>query len=236
MPEYRGGGAADMAGVGPGGVGGGRAKRRGVFGLILSGAFGWAAQLFLGRRASKASERRYKEREARLQNALMYKNMEIQQYASVVEQLNTKNQELQTALYESESEALQRDYEEFKAPDLNNDEVISRGEFNTYIRNYMKAYPHIDPSEYPTFEDFDVNRDGLVTFDEWQEYLYQQQLAEQAAADAQAGAGQQQAAAYAKQQANMYQGMYDTAGAAGGFEQMYAQVGQGQQQRQQQRR
>lgn len=46
----------------------------------------------------------------------------------------------------------------------------------------MKAYPHIAPEEYPTFEDFDMNRDGLVTFQEWQEYLYQQQLAEQQAA------------------------------------------------------
>ena len=39
----------------------------------------------------------------------------------------------------------------------------------------MKAYPNIAPEEYPTFEDFDMNRDGLVTFQEWQEYLYQQQ-------------------------------------------------------------
>ena len=36
----------------------------------------------------------------------------------------------------------------------------------------MKAYPHIPPEEYPTFDDFDMNRDGLVTFQEWQEYLY----------------------------------------------------------------
>ena len=43
---------------------------------------------------------------------------------------------------------------------------VSR-QFSTYIRNYMKAYPHIPPEEYPTFEDFDMNRDGLVTFQEW---------------------------------------------------------------------
>ena len=44
-------------------------------------------------------------------------------------------------------------------------------QFSAYIRNYMKAYPHIPPEEFPTFEDFDMNRDGLVTFQEWQEYL-----------------------------------------------------------------
>ena len=40
-------------------------------------------------------------------------------------------------------------------------------QFSTYIRNYMKAYPHIPQEEYPTFDDFDMNRDGLVTFQEW---------------------------------------------------------------------
>jgi phage anti-repressor protein len=44
---------------------------------------------------------------------------------------------------------------------------MTNTQFSTYIRNYMKAYPHIQPEEYPTFEDFDMNRDGLVTFQEW---------------------------------------------------------------------
>ena len=39
-----------------------------------------------------------------------------------------QNQELKQALYESEQEALQRDYEEFKQPDANGDDVISRNE------------------------------------------------------------------------------------------------------------
>ena len=60
-----------------------------------------------------------------------------------------------------------------------------------------QAYPHIPKEEYPTFEDFDMNRDGLVTFQEWQEYLYQQQLAEKQAAQA----GGARGAAPAKQNA-----------------------------------
>lgn len=54
------------------------------------------------------------------------------------------------------------------------------------IRNGMKAHPHSDRSEFPTFEGFDMNRDGLITLVEWQKYYHNQQLAEeeqQAAAD-----------------------------------------------------
>ena len=85
-----------------------------------------------------------------------------------------KAKELQRALYESEADALQRDYDEFKAPDVDNDDVISVSEFGSYIKNYMKAYPLIPESDYPTFYDFDKNRDGLVTFREWQAYLKDQ--------------------------------------------------------------
>ena len=38
----------------------------------------------------------------------------------------------------------------------------------------MKAYPHIPERDYPTFDDFDQNGDGTVTFKEWQHYLQQQ--------------------------------------------------------------
>ena len=44
-------------------------------------------------------------------------------------------------------------------------------EFGAYIKNYMKAYPHIPEEDYPTFDDFDRNGDGTVTFKEWQAHL-----------------------------------------------------------------
>lgn len=118
----------------------------------------------------------------RLYKIISAKNVEVQKLKTMIYEFEYRNQELKQALYESEQESIKRDYEEFKQPDANGDDVISRAEFSTYIRNYMKAYPHIPQEEYPTFEDFDMNRDGLVTFAEWQEYLYQQQLAEQQAA------------------------------------------------------
>ena len=42
----------------------------------------------------------------------------------------------------------------------------------------MKAYPHIPERDYPTFDDFDQNGDGTVTFKEWQHYLQKQKKAD----------------------------------------------------------
>ena len=181
-------------------------------GMAVSGLVGFVAGNFSPLRGKK-SKQSQKELE-RLYQILSAKNVEIQKLKTMVYEYEYRNQELKQALYESEQESLKRDYEEFKQPDANGDDVISRAEFATYIHNYMKvrgklvlalvgisafcsfmlnllivfcchqAYPHIPKEEYPTFEDFDMNRDGLVTFQEWQEYLYQQQLAEKPAAQA----------------------------------------------------
>eukprot|EP00615_Pteridomonas_danica_P007219 CAMPEP_0114332596 /NCGR_PEP_ID=MMETSP0101-20121206/3190_1 /TAXON_ID=38822 ORGANISM="Pteridomonas danica, Strain PT" /NCGR_SAMPLE_ID=MMETSP0101 /ASSEMBLY_ACC=CAM_ASM_000211 /LENGTH=207 /DNA_ID=CAMNT_0001463327 /DNA_START=29 /DNA_END=652 /DNA_ORIENTATION=+ len=114
----------------------------------------------------------------KLEQTLSMKNTEISKLKSMVYEYEFQVAELKKALFQCEQDSLKRDYEEFKQPDVNGDDVISRLEFGNYIRNYMKAYPHIPADDYPTFEDFDVNRDGLVTFPEWQEYLFQTQLAE----------------------------------------------------------
>lgn len=44
-------------------------------------------------------------------------------------------------------------------------------QFNQYIRKYLMMYPDTAEADIPRFEDFDLNRDGMVTFDEWQMYL-----------------------------------------------------------------
>jgi hypothetical protein len=79
----------------------------------------------------------------------------------------------------------------------------------------MKAYPNIAPEEYPTFEDFDMNRDGLVTFQEWQEYLYQQQIAEQ------------QASQYDQRSRNAaVQNLYEQSSQTQNFQSLYEQLQQ----------
>ena len=74
-----------------------------------------------------------------------------------------------------EMENLQREYDEFKQPDVDGDDRISRTEFNMYVKNYLSNYPGLTEKDYPKFEDFDHDKDGYVSFQE-----YAQQMAVQA--------------------------------------------------------
>lgn len=67
----------------------------------------------------------------------------------------------------AELEALQRDYDEFKQPDLDSDDRISRAEFNMYVRDYLSNYPGLTEKDYPKFEDFDHDGNGFVSFEEY---------------------------------------------------------------------
>jgi len=108
------------------------------------------------------------------------------QYYNDVYKLSEKNQELEyyiETLTETlknteakhEMEAIQRDYDEFKQPDIDGDDRISRAEFNMYVKNYLANYPGLSEKDYPKFEDFDHDGDGYVSFQE-----YAQQMALQA--------------------------------------------------------
>ena len=100
-----------------------------------------------------------------------------------------------------ELEALQRDYEEFKQPDIDGDERISRAEFNMYVKNYLSNYPGLTEKDYPKFEDFDHDGDGYVSFQE-----YSQQMALQAQqAEAEQLYGKEKS-----QKAQAMQGLYES--------------------------
>lgn len=95
------------------------------------------------------------------------------------QQLQEHVERLQEALQQTEAkhemEAIQRDYDEFKQPDIDGDDRISRAEFNMYVKNYLSNYPGLEEKDYPKFEDFDHDGDGYVSFHE-----YAQQMALQA--------------------------------------------------------
>jgi len=100
--------------------------RRGGLGMTITGllAFGLGHfSPFPGKSAKKSG----KELE-RLYQIISAKNVEVQKLKTMVYEYEYRNQELKEALYESEQEALKRDYEEFKQPDANGDDVISRAE------------------------------------------------------------------------------------------------------------
>lgn len=113
--------------------------------------------------------------------------------------------------YESlEKETVERDYEEFKAPDTNNDDMISRSEFNTYVTKYLQSFPELSEKDFPKFDDFDLDGDGLVSFDEWQEFLQQQKLQESKKKDnGKAGAN--------SQYADLINALYDSTSKADNF-------------------
>jgi Ca2+-binding EF-hand superfamily protein len=56
--------------------------------------------------------------------------------------------------------------------------MITREEFDTYVRKYLSSFPELSEKDFPKFEEFDLNHDGIVSFDEWQEFLAQQKLKE----------------------------------------------------------
>jgi len=93
--------------------------------------------------------------------------------------LQMNNDQLQRTLSKTnedhEMENLQREYDEFKQPDLDGDDRISRTEFASYVKNYLANYPGLTEADYPKFEDFDHDGDGYVSFTE-----YAQQMAVQA--------------------------------------------------------
>jgi len=109
---------------------------------------------------------------------------------------------LKTTEAKHELEALQRDYEEFKQPDIDGDERISRAEFNMYIKNYLANYPGLSEKDYPKFEDFDHDGDGFVSFQEYSQQMALQ--AQQAEADQLYGDGS------GSQKAQAMQGLYDS--------------------------
>ncbi len=79
---------------------------------------------------------------------------------------------------ELEQDALKRDYEEFKAPDADHDDLISRSEFNTYVEKYLKSFPELSEQDFPKFEEFDADENGKVSFPEWQQFLIDQKLSD----------------------------------------------------------
>jgi hypothetical protein len=122
--------------------------------MALTGLVAFAAGHFSPLRGG--SSKNSKELE-RLYQIISSKNVEVQKLKTMIYEYEYKNQELKQvstskpsfasancltfpipqALYESEQESLKRDYEEFKQPDANGDDVISRAE----VRQHGRASP-----------------------------------------------------------------------------------------------
>lgn len=160
------GGNAAAASGGGGGAGG-------LFKSFLLGGVGW---YFGGKIHASRLKSKFKRDHMKSQKTLYsqyYNDVYILQQqnadlAYVVEQYQTAIKQLQTDV---ENEQLQRDWDEFKQPDIDGDDSISRAEFNMYVKNYLSNYPGMTEKDYPQFDDFDHNGDGKISFQEYSQQM-----------------------------------------------------------------
>lgn len=185
-----------------GGGGGGIGK------IVLGGALGW----FVGGKIQSDRVMKTLKRKHQKEQKALYT-----QYYNDVYKLQEQNAELVYAVEElqkhlkkveetAELEAVQRDYDEFKQPDIDGDDRISRAEFSMYVKNYLANYPGLKEKDYPKFEDFDHDKDGHISFKEYSQQMalqVQQAELEQYYAK-QSGKGTNQAS----QKADALKGLY----------------------------
>ena len=106
--------------------------------------------------------------------------------------------------------------------DVDGDDMISRAEFNMYIKTYLSNYPGLSEKDYPKFEDFDYDKNGYINFQE-----YSQQMAVQAKKAEQDKRRAQQSGSTSQQQkanlkAHAYKGLSGEAKVGNDFDDLYA--------------
>ena len=121
-----------------------------------------------------------------------------------------------------EMENLQREYEEFQQPDVDGDDRISRTEFNAYVKNYLSNYPGLTEKDYPKFEDFDHDKDGYVSFQEYAQQMAVQ--AQQAELDQYYAQSQGQSGNKEAKKANALYDLYGSSTGSDGFNDLYAHI------------
>lgn len=191
--------------VAPGGGGPGWMK------LLGTGAAGWwAGGKYHSYRVLRKAKRKFQREQKQLYS--QYYN-DVYKLTEQVQELTYLIGQYQDTLKQTEAqhelEALQRDYDEFKQPDLDGDDRISRAEFNMYVKNYLSHYPGLTEADYPKFEDFDHDHDGYVSFQEYaQQMALQAQKAEKEAALQQSTGGNTAANAKTSQKAKALNDLY----------------------------
>lgn len=143
-----------------GGGGGGNGPMK----LLVVGGISWVlgAKFHSKRTAKKLKVKHQKEQKqlyAQYYNDVYKLSEHNQALANQAEELKDL---VRSTEAKAELEALQRDYDEFKQPDIDGDDRISRAEFNMYVKNYLSSYPGLSEKDYPKFEEFDHDADGFV--------------------------------------------------------------------------
>jgi len=200
---------------------------KGGFGMAQMGIASAASYLLGARIHSSKLAKKLKKKHKQDQKTLytqyyndVYKLEEQKAEQQIL--INQLQSSLATTNDKHEMENLQREYDEFTQPDVDGDDRISRTEFHHYVKNYLANYPGLTEKDYPKFEDFDHDKDGYVSFQEYaQQMAVQAQQAEldQYYAQSQGQSGQKEAG-----KANALYDLYGSASGSDGFNDLYAQI------------
>lgn len=87
-------------------------------------------------------------------------------YISDISAMQQQNLELEKFIKES---ARQQLAEEFLRADYDNNRQVSRAEFEAYKREYLAKHPDMS-AQFPDFESFDPDRNGMITIREHEKY------------------------------------------------------------------
>mmetsp|Transcript_49129 Transcript_49129/g.59544 ORF Transcript_49129/g.59544 Transcript_49129/m.59544 type:complete len:254 (+) Transcript_49129:134-895(+) len=190
--------------------------------MVIGAAAGWliGGKIHSDRTLAKL-KRKYDKEQKNLYTQYYNDVYKLQEQNAELQYLVRQlQQSLKDAEKQVELDKLQRDYDEFKQPDIDGDDRISRAEFNDYVNNYLKNYPGLKESEYPKFEDFDHDHDGYVSFQEYaQQMALQIQKAEKEQQHAQkTGTGAKQAS----QKVDSLKGLYGQTAQTDNFNDLYA--------------
>ena len=196
----------------------------GLKGWLAAGVGGFVfGKLHSGRAVKKLKKQHQKEQKklyTQYYNDVYKMQEQINEYAYQAEHYKSVAVQVQE---NAELDAIKRDYDEFKQPDIDGDDRISRAEFNMYVKNYLSNYPGLQEKDYPRFEDFDHDKDGYVSFSEYaQQMALQVKQAEWDQYYAQQGGGSSQQAAQKTENANALKSLYGETQQVNNFNDLYA--------------
>jgi hypothetical protein len=134
--------------------------------MVKTAAFGVATWFVGGKIHSRRAVKKANKESYKAQKELYMK------YLQDVGTLQSQVAELQNYISAMTKQQLT---DEFLAADLDNDHRVSRAEFEMYKKQYLQKHPEA-VNNFPRFEEFDPDANGVITVREHESYYERQGL------------------------------------------------------------
>mmetsp|Transcript_22222 Transcript_22222/g.36793 ORF Transcript_22222/g.36793 Transcript_22222/m.36793 type:complete len:197 (+) Transcript_22222:247-837(+) len=132
-------------------------------GMVKSLAFGAAGWFIGGKIHSKRAVKKANKKATEDLQGLYTR------YVKDVTMLQTQNAELEAYIKQSSKQQL---VEEFLQADVDNNRQVSRAEYERHKNQYLSKHPEF-VGQFPRFEDFDPDGNGMITIAEHENYYEQ---------------------------------------------------------------